>query len=107
VGGDAQRLAAARERVRAEAGPAALVDALAVASNFERMVRIADGTGLPLDAPMNLLSGDIQRELRLDRFAAAALTPRLGAFGRLAGRVLRPFAPRLFARLGRRAVRVR
>ena len=42
-------LAEARRRIHDELGPAALVDASGVASNFERMVRIADATGIPLD----------------------------------------------------------
>ncbi len=49
VNGNEETLSAARTRVLEELGPAPLVDAAAVASNFERMVRIADATGIPLD----------------------------------------------------------
>ena len=36
-------------RILDELGPEALVDAAGVASNFERMVRIADSTGISLN----------------------------------------------------------
>lgn len=39
-----------------------------VASNFERMVRIADATGIPLDACMQALSQEIRDALDLERF---------------------------------------
>ena len=50
--------------------PEALVDAAGVASNFERMVRIADATGIPLDAHMAALSQEVRDALHLERFAA-------------------------------------
>ena len=48
--------------------PAAMVDAAGVASNFERMVRIADATGIPLDARMEALSHEVRDTLHLERF---------------------------------------
>ena len=42
-------LARAREQLKSELGEAALVDGAAVVGNFERMTRIADGTGIPID----------------------------------------------------------
>lgn len=92
VGDDEAALARARARLDAAMGPEALVDAVAVAANFERMVRIADGTGIPLDPPMTLLSQDIQEALDLARFGSAANTPALGIAGRLLGPVVRPLA---------------
>ena len=56
VRGDTAAIAAARHTLRAKAGSAALVDAAAVIGNFERMTRIADATGIPLDAPSALAS---------------------------------------------------
>ena len=50
--------------------PEAMVDAAGVASNFERMVRIADATGIPLDARMAALSQEVRDALHLERFAA-------------------------------------
>ena len=43
-------LAAARDAVNAAMGPDAVVDCAATIANFQRMVRIADGCGIPLDS---------------------------------------------------------
>ena len=102
VGDDDAALAEARHRALDELGPEAFVDALAVASNFERMVRIADGTGIPLDTPMNLISEDVREELQLGRFAAAAHTPAVRAWQRPLGRVLRRLMPRILKLVGAR-----
>jgi hypothetical protein len=56
------------------------------------MVRIADGTGIPLDAPVEALSADLREPLGLDRFGAAAHTPRAGLARRGLGLLLRPAA---------------
>jgi hypothetical protein len=74
VGEDAVVLASARQRVLEELGPAALVDAAAIASNFERMVRIADATGIPLDDIVYKNTADERKALRLDQFGSAANT---------------------------------
>lgn len=71
---DAAALPVARQRLLEAMGGEALVDAAAVAGNFMRMVRIADGTGIPLDAPVAALSADIRDELGLDAYGAAAYT---------------------------------
>jgi hypothetical protein len=49
--------------------PAAMVDAAGIAANFERMVRIADGTGITLDDRMAALSQEVRTALQLERFA--------------------------------------
>lgn len=72
VGDDEDALVPARARVRETLGPAALVDAAAVASNFERMVRIADATGIPLDSFLEEMTVDLRAELQLARFAPTA-----------------------------------
>jgi hypothetical protein len=102
VGDDEAALAEARQRALERMGPEAFVDAVAVASNFERMVRIADGTGIPLDTPMNLISEDVREELNLGRFAAAAHTPAVSAWQRPQGRVLRRLMPRILKLVGAR-----
>ncbi len=76
VGSDETALATARQRVLVELGPEALVDAAAVASNFERMVRIADSTGIPLDDVVYEKTVDVREELHLGRFGSAANTPK-------------------------------
>jgi hypothetical protein len=48
--------------------PEAMVDAAGVASNFERMVRIADATGIQLDARMAAVSQEVRDTLQLERF---------------------------------------
>ncbi len=73
---DENTLADARARVLAELGPEALVDAAAVAANFERMVRIADSTGIPLDGFVDEMTVELRQELKLERFGSAANTPQ-------------------------------
>jgi hypothetical protein len=51
-------------------GAEAVVDAAGVASNFERMVRIADSTGIPLDDRMSRASKEVREALGLERFRA-------------------------------------
>jgi hypothetical protein len=86
----------------AEMGAEAFVDAAAVVANFERMVRIADATGTPLDAPVATLATGLREELDLDRFASSGNTPRAGVATRMIGRMLGPFAGGLMQRMGRR-----
>ncbi len=75
VGTDDAALERARKELLRAAGPEALVDAAAVAGNFQRMVRIADGTGIPLDGALDVMSVDLRDELDLRRFGSAAHTP--------------------------------
>jgi len=96
---------AARNLLRNEMGEAALVDAAAVVANFQRMVRIADATGISLDAPVVALSGDLREQLDLGRFGSAVNTPDRGVGARLTGAVLRGIfsqGVRLVGRLRRR-----
>ena len=71
-------LARARAAVTAELGAAALVDAAAVIGNFERMTRIADGTGIPLDEPIAAMSADLREDLGINEFGSAEYTPKIG-----------------------------
>jgi hypothetical protein len=96
---------AARARVRKELGSEALVDAAAVIGNFERMVRIADGTGIPLDTPVNIATESIRGELGIDEYATAANTKSVQGWQRLLGRLLEPIARVALRRIGRRAAR--
>lgn len=90
VRGDAGDAKRAREAVATELGDAAVVDAAAVIGNFSRMVRIADGTGIPLDTPVAMLSADVREELGIDAFGSAGNTPALAGWQRWLGRALRP-----------------
>lgn len=48
-------------------GPEAMIDAAGVASNFERMVRIADSTGIELGDLLEQASADVREALGLER----------------------------------------
>jgi hypothetical protein len=101
VHGDGEALRAARERVCDELGAEALVDAAAVIGNFERMVRIADGTGIPLDEPVAMVSADMREELGIDAYGGAESTGEIRGVKRLAGRAMSAMLP-LVLRLFRR-----
>ena len=98
--GDAEE---ARARVRRELGSAALVDAAAVIGNFERMTRIADSTGIPLDAPVSVMTESIRAELGIDDFGSAADRPSVKWWQRLIGRTLDPVVGITLRWVGRRA----
>lgn len=65
---DHDRLEQARAELSAAAGPAAVVEAAGVASNFQRMVRIADGTGISLGERLTQISRETREELDLERY---------------------------------------
>ena len=71
VGEDNAVLAQARQQVVDAVGPESMIDAAGVASNFERMVRIADSTGIALDERTATLSQEARAELGLNQFAGA------------------------------------
>ena len=102
VSGDAAALAAARNALRAKAGSAALVDASAVIGNFERMVRIADATGIPLDGASALASEDFRTALGLERYASASNTSAAPLWRRALAPLLAPAAKKAMARFMRR-----
>jgi len=76
VAGDHASLASARDALRDAAGSAALVDAAAVIGNFQRMVRIADSTGIPLDGMTDAMSADIRGDLGIEAFRSRRLAKR-------------------------------
>lgn len=59
-------LAELRDEVKVALGDDGLVDAAAVCANFNMMVRIADGTGTPLDAGTVEISGELRDQLGLN-----------------------------------------
>ncbi|MCY4453144.1 MAG: hypothetical protein OXC01_14430 [Immundisolibacterales bacterium] len=65
-GGDAE-LERSREALRSAMGDAGVADAAAVASNFERMVRIADSIGIELGDWMETFTEGVRSDLVLDR----------------------------------------
>jgi hypothetical protein len=73
---DEAELADARDKLLAASSAEVLVDAAAVAGNFQRMVRIADSTGIPLDSErMDMYRGAIDA-LELRRFKSSEHTPQ-------------------------------
>ena len=107
MSGEPEALGAARARLLGAVGPEGLVDAAAVVANFERMVRIADGTGIPLDAPVAAMSSDLRNQLDLSRFGSASNTPEPGPLARVAEAALRRVAPPLMRIAARRLARTR
>lgn len=57
----------ARDALANVAGSATVVDALGVATKFERMVRIADATGVELGESLSEFSADIRADLGVER----------------------------------------
>jgi hypothetical protein len=93
IGGKADDIRDAREAVKEELGENAMVDAAGVIANFQRMVRIADATGIPLDTPVAMMTGSIREDLGLNEYGSAGNTPALSLPQRLLGRVLQPALP--------------
>jgi hypothetical protein len=102
VRGDAAALASARDALRAKAGSAALVDAAGVIGNFERMTRIADATGIPLDGAAQLASQDFRAALGLEAYASARNTRPAALWRRALAPLLAPAAKQAMARFMRR-----
>ena len=71
LGGDGTALAAIRQRLRDTLGDAALVDAAAVVANYSALDRVADATGIPLEAAKEAATVGLRAELGIDRFRAA------------------------------------
>ena len=99
LSGDAASTTTARDAVTAAMGDAAMVDAAAIIANFQRMVRIADSSGIALDEPVLMMTQGIREDLGINEFGAATNSPPLPLGKRLVGRVLTPFMPFLLKRL--------
>ena len=69
---DRDGFAAARERLLAEIGAEALVDAAGVLAIFTAVVRVADATGIPLEEEKARVSADFRGALGIDGYPAAA-----------------------------------
>jgi alkylhydroperoxidase family enzyme len=75
MSGDKAGLAGERAALRALLTPEAFVDAAAVIGAFNVVDRIANATGIPLDAGLAAMSGEVREELDLVRFGSSANTP--------------------------------
>jgi len=65
---DQAQIKSARLVLEDRAGAAVLVDAAGVAANFQRMVRIADAMGIPIDDMTIELGQQVRQELDLNKF---------------------------------------
>ena len=72
---DGAEIRRTRDELVQVAGEVVMVDAAAVAANFQRMVRIADAMGIPIDEENVEAGAGIRQELDLRRFATAENTP--------------------------------
>lgn len=93
LGDDAEAIRAAREAVAGKLGEAAMVDSAGIIANFQRMVRIADGTGIPLDTPVAVLTDGIRNDLGINAYGSAENTAKLKFYQKLLGRILQPIMP--------------
>ena len=73
---DEAALAVSRKRLLTVSNPEVLVDAAAIAGNFQRMVRIADAIGIPMDADDASTVKATVDELDLRRFKTAENSPQ-------------------------------
>ena len=71
---DEAQLSGARQVLVDVMGAAGMVEAAAVAGNFQRMVRIADAIGIPIDEARLELSTGLREELGLNEFHSAQNT---------------------------------
>ena len=78
MGSDEAALDRERSALRKLLTPEAFVDASAVIGAFNVVDRIANATGIPLDAGLAAMSGEVRQELDLARFGSSANTPGAG-----------------------------
>ncbi|MCX2980261.1 hypothetical protein EYC98_05185 [Halieaceae bacterium IMCC14734] len=100
---DEAALTTAREALASAAGSAVLVDAAAVAGNFQRMVRIADAAGIPLDERNIIATIDIREQLDLQRFGSAANSRSTTLSDRLKAVFMKPLMKFVMRRIDRKA----
>lgn len=97
---DDDGLTAARDELTTAVGAAGLIDTCAIISTFQKMVRLADATGIPLDTATEMASRQLRKQIGLDEFGSARNTPAPGLIQRVAARVLGPMSPRVIRYLG-------
>jgi len=93
MGDDAEAIKSARQGVADQLGDEAMVDSAAVIANFQRMVRIADGTGIQLDTPVAVLTDGIRDNLGINAYGSVENTPGLNFAQKLLSKVLQPIIP--------------
>lgn len=66
VQGTGDDLAVARHDLRTAIGDAAFVDTCATVASFNAVVKLADGTGIPLEEVKEELTRDLRADLNID-----------------------------------------
>ena len=74
IGPDRERLDAARDVLALTLSPAAVSGAAAIAGNFSKNDRIANGCGIPVDSIVMNITEDIRADLGLNDFRSAINT---------------------------------
>ena len=100
MGVEGADLETARQALVDRMGSAAMIDTAGVVSNFQRMVRIADATGIPTDGPMQVMSEDLREQLGINRYVSAANTGQPSLFKQL---MLKLIGVRMFRKMIREA----
>ncbi len=102
IGYDADATRQARDQLVATIGEQGMVDAACIIANFQRMVRIADATGIPLDKPVAMITAGIREELGINSYGAAGNTAPVQGFSRLLGKFLNRIVPLIFRRMAKK-----
>ena len=76
IGPDRARLDKARSALAEGLSPAAVTAASAIAANFTKNDRIANGLGIPVDPMVLKATADIRQQLGLDEYRSAVNTFR-------------------------------
>lgn len=71
LGDDQAELVAARHAVREAVGPAAFVDTCATVASFNAVVKLADGSGVPLEDEKAERTASLRAEFGLDAWHKA------------------------------------
>ena len=67
-GRDAQAVSVARKELIDKLGPEGMVNAAAIAANFDGITRVADGIGIELDSVMEGATEELRNKLGLHAF---------------------------------------
>jgi hypothetical protein len=68
LGSDPEILETVRQEVRTKLGDAAFVDVCATAASFNAVVKLADGTGIPLEEAKEARTRDFRASLGIEDF---------------------------------------
>lgn len=74
--GDAAKLAEVRQSAAEQPGPQKLVDAIAVASAFNGITRVANATGLPLDDQTERVTAEMRQLTGIDAYSEQVKSSR-------------------------------